>query len=112
MKKSLIAQLVIWLVVIILLGAVLAAGIALYSAEGGFLHFSWPDRHSDEMSLTPDSEDASTYTVDPAGLHSLDISWRLARWSFARRTDQRSRFRSRPGWRRENGCVVMWKTER
>lgn len=75
MKKSLIAQLVIWLVVIILLGAVLVAGIALHSVEGGFFPFSWSIRHSDETPLIPDSEDASTYTVDPAGLHSLDISW-------------------------------------
>lgn len=97
MKKSLIAQLVIWLVVIILLGAILAAGIALHSTEGGFFPFSWlvrhsdetvltpdsedasaytmPIRHSEETMLTPDSEDASTYTIDPAGLHGLEISW-------------------------------------
>lgn len=75
MKRSLIAQLVIWLVVIALLGAVLVAGIVLHSTEGGFFPFSWSIRHSDEMLLTPDSEDASTYTVDPAGLHGLEISW-------------------------------------
>ena len=75
MKKSLIAQLVIWLVVIVLLGAVLVTGIALHSTGGGFFPFSWSDRDADEALLSPDSEDDSTYTVDPAGLHGLDISW-------------------------------------
>lgn len=75
MKKSLIAQLVIWLIVIALLGGVLVAGIALHSAGDGWFPFSWSFRHSDETLLTPDSEDASTYLVDPAGLHGLDISW-------------------------------------